>query len=85
MPMRQSDALEMLEHGALQRPGPLGRLVRFGIGADCLYSLCQLMLYRGSIIGTPVAVLPDIAVVMPPVVAGTVPAPSASQRAMPRT
>ena len=41
--MNQSDALELVDAGSLTRPGPYGRLVRFALGALCLYALWQIL------------------------------------------
>lgn len=40
--MKQSEPLELVEPGTLIRPGPIGRLVRLGMGALCLYAFVEL-------------------------------------------
>jgi hypothetical protein len=37
--MKQSDPLELVESGALERPGIIGRLVRLAVGFLCLNGL----------------------------------------------
>jgi len=62
--MKQSDPLELVQPGSLNRPGLLGRLVRLVLGLACCYGLYQLILYRESIVETPVSVLPNMAVLV---------------------
>lgn len=62
--MKQSDPLQLVEKGSLGRPGPVGRLVRLGLGIACLYGLYVLVLHHQSIIERPVSVLPNIAVLV---------------------
>lgn len=62
--MKQSDPLQMVQQGSLERPGPVGRIVRLALGILCTYALYQLILYRVSITTTPVSVLPNIAVIV---------------------
>ncbi len=62
--MKQSDPLQLVEQGSLDRPGPVGRLVRLSLGVLCSYALYQLILYRVSIMATPVSVLPSLTVMM---------------------
>lgn len=42
----------------------MGRTVRLVLGVGCLYALLQLILYRESIIATPAAVLPNVAILV---------------------
>jgi hypothetical protein len=58
--MKQSDALELVEEGSLERPGPVGRLVRLTMGIVCMYALYTLLLHWQTIIQAPVSVLPSI-------------------------
>lgn len=62
--MKQSDPLELVEGGTLAPPGPIGRLIRLILGLACLYALYELILYRQSIIQTPVSVLPNIVIMV---------------------
>lgn len=62
--MKQSDPLQLVEQGSLDRPGPVGRLVRMSLGVLCSYALYQLILYRVSIMATPVSVLPNLTVMV---------------------
>ncbi len=62
--MKQSDALELVKEGSLDRPGPVGRLVRLTLGIVCMYALYTLLLYWQTIIQAPISVLPDIAVMV---------------------
>ncbi len=62
--MKQSDPLQLVEQGSLERPGPIGRLVRLALGLACAYALHELVLYRVSIISTPVSVLPNFSVMV---------------------
>lgn len=58
--MKQSDPLQLVDAGSLERPGPIGRSVRLLLGIACLHALYQLILYRQDIVATPVTVLPNI-------------------------
>ena len=62
--MKQSDPLQFVKVGSLERPGPVGRLVRLGLGIACMYALYVLLLYHQTIIDRPVSVLPNIAVMV---------------------
>ncbi len=62
--MKQSDSLQLVEKGSLERPGPVGRMLRLGLGIVCLYALYALYLNHQTIIERPVAVLPNIAVMV---------------------
>jgi hypothetical protein len=59
--MKQSDALQLVEEGSLERPGPVGRIVRLALGIACLYAIYELLFYYQAIIHTPVSMLPNIA------------------------
>jgi hypothetical protein len=58
--MDQSDQLEFVEAGTLIRPGPVGRLVRFGLGALCLYALWVVMLNLKVFVANPVSMLTEL-------------------------
>ena len=62
--MKQSDPLQLVEEGSLDRPGPIGRIVRLVLGIVCSYALYQLIVYRASIIATPVSVLANLTVMV---------------------
>ena len=62
--MKQSDPLQLVEQGSLERPGPVGRLTRLTLGLVCAYALYQLILFRVSIISTPVSLLPNLALMV---------------------
>lgn len=62
--MKQSDALQLVQEGSLERPGPVGRIIRLALGIACLYAIYELLLYRQAIIKTPVSVLPNIALLV---------------------
>jgi len=62
--MKQSDPLILVDKGTLGRPGPVGRIVRLGLGLLCLYGLSELLLYRQNIIQTPASVLPNISLLV---------------------
>jgi len=62
--VKQSDPLQLVEEGSLERPGPVGRIVRLALGIACLYAIYELLLYRQVIINTPVSVLPNIALLV---------------------
>ena len=51
--MKQSDPLEFVEPGSLVPPGPVGRLVRLGLGVMCLFGLWNLTIHLGTIIAMP--------------------------------
>lgn len=52
--MRQSDSLELVASGSLERPGIIGRLVRLALGALCLNGLYEVISYRAEVIETPI-------------------------------
>ncbi len=58
--MKQSDPLQMVAQGSLDRPGPVGRIVRLSLGILCSYGIYGLVLNRANIIWNPVSVLPNI-------------------------
>ncbi len=62
--MKQSDPLQLVAQGSLERPGPIGRLARLALGLVCAYALHELILYRVSITSTPVTVLPNLTVMV---------------------
>ena len=62
--MKQSDPLELVEQGSLERPGPIGRLTRLALGLVCAYALRELILHRVSITSTPVSELPNLALMV---------------------
>ena len=62
--MKQSDPLQLVEEGSLDRPGPVGRIVRLALGMVCTYALYVLIIYRANIIATPVSALPDLTVMV---------------------
>ncbi len=62
--MKQSDPLQLVEEGSLERPGPVGRIVRLALGILCTYALYVLIFYRANIIATPVSVLPNLTVIV---------------------
>ena len=57
--MRQSDPLQFVHAGSLHRPGMIGRLLRFALGAFCLWVLAQLALYWQTTTSQPVSTLPN--------------------------
>ncbi len=62
--MKQSDPLQLVAQGSLDRPGPVGRSVRLAFGLLCSYALFELVLYRVNIISNPVSVLPSISIMV---------------------
>jgi hypothetical protein len=44
--------LKLDEPGSLPRPGPVGRLVRFGLGILCLWYVYNLIQVSGNLMGT---------------------------------
>ena len=62
--MKQSDPLQLVTQGSLERPGPIGRLTRLALGLVCAYALYELIFYRVNIISTPVTVLPNLTVMV---------------------
>ena len=62
--MKQSDPLQLVKQGSLERPGPIGRLTRLALGLLCAYALYQLILYRVIIISKPVSVLPSLTIMV---------------------
>ena len=62
--MKQSDPLQLVEQGSLDRPGPIGRVVRLALGILCSYALYVLIVYRATIIATPVSALASLTVMV---------------------
>ena len=62
--MKQSDPVQLVKQGSLERPGPIGRLTRLALGLLCAYALYQLILYRVIIISKPVSVLPSLTIMV---------------------
>ena len=62
--MKQSDPLQLVEEGSLERPGPVGRIVRLALAILCSYALYELIVYRASIIATPVSSLANFTVMV---------------------
>ena len=62
--MKQSDPLELVDAGSLIRPGPVGRLVRFVLGALCLYALWQVLLFAETTIAHPFSSLDNLALLI---------------------
>ena len=60
--MKQSDPLELVDPGSLVRPGPYGRLVRFALGALCLWALWNIVRFSAAIIAQPLSSLDDLVV-----------------------
>jgi len=58
--MKQSDPLLLVDEGSLERPGPVGRIVRFALGILCLYAIYELLLHHEAIIETPMSAIPNI-------------------------
>ena len=61
--MNQSDPLDLVSPGTLVRPGTIGRLARLLMGILCLYALIGAAQNYQSIIGSPIAVFPQFAIV----------------------
>ncbi|MCZ6642465.1 MAG: hypothetical protein O7G86_03735 [Gammaproteobacteria bacterium] len=57
--MNQSDPLELVKPGSLAPPGPVGRLVRLGLGVMCLMGLWNVTVNLGTLITEPIAVVTD--------------------------
>ncbi len=53
-----------MEQGSLDRPGPIGRVVRLALGILCSYALYVLIVYRATIIATPVSALASLTVMV---------------------
>lgn len=62
--MKQADPLELVEAGTLARPGPVGRLVRVGLGVVCLYVLWQVVRYADAVVAQPFSHLPNLALMI---------------------
>ena len=62
--MKQSDALELVNPGSLQRPGPIGRVLRLALGLACLYGLYRIAIVGHIIIAMPVTSLPNLVVLV---------------------
>ncbi len=60
--MKQSDSLELVNPGSLERPGPVGRVLRLTLGLVCLYALYRIVIISEAIIATPASLLPSIAI-----------------------
>ncbi len=66
--MKQSDSLELVDPGSLERPGPVGRVLRLTLGLVCLYGLYWIIMIGHVIIATPASLLPSIAIIFLPAV-----------------
>jgi len=62
--MKQSDSLQLIDEGSLERPGPVGRIIRLALGIACLYAIHELLLYNQAIMNTPISVLPNFALLV---------------------
>ena len=62
--MNQSDPLELVGPGTLTRPGPVGRLLRFGLGALCLFALWNVVLSAEAIVAQPFSSLDSLVVLI---------------------
>ncbi len=60
--MNQSDPLEFVDPGTLLRPGPVGRVVRLGMGVFCLYALYHVTRNYESVVAAPISALPQLAI-----------------------
>ena len=54
--MNQSDPLELVNPGSLAPPGPVGRMVRLGLGVMCLMGLWNVTSNPGALITAPIEV-----------------------------
>jgi hypothetical protein len=62
--MNQSDPLELVGPGTLTRPGPVGRLLRLGLGALCLFALWNVVLSAEAIVTQPFSSLDSLVVLI---------------------
>lgn len=62
--MRQSNPLELVEPGTLSRPGPLGRLLRLGLGGLCLYALWDVLSHANVLVSRPYSSLGGLVVII---------------------
>ena len=62
--MKQSDALELVAEGSLEKPGPIGRLVRLALGIACLYALFSIVRYADISINQPFSSLDNLALLI---------------------
>lgn len=58
--MNQSDPLELVGPGTLERPGPVGRLLRLALGALCIYALWSVVRHAEGIIAQPFSSLESL-------------------------
>lgn len=57
-------SLELVDEGSLTRPGPIGRLVRLGLGTLCVYGLWQLLTVSPDFIERPIELLPNLSLMI---------------------
>ncbi len=62
--MKQSDPLELVAEGSLEKPGPIGRLIRLVFGIACLYALANLIRYSEIDINQPFSSLDNRALMI---------------------
>ncbi len=55
--MKQSEPLELVDPGTLDRPGPIGRLVRLVVGIACLYALWEIIRFANVASAQPFSTL----------------------------
>ena len=62
--MKQSDTFEFVDAGSLARPGPIGRWIRFALGALCLYALWEIVRHAGITSTQPFSTLDNRVVLL---------------------
>jgi hypothetical protein len=62
--MKQSDALELVSSGSIERPGKIGRTLRLSLGLGCYFALYQLFMSHETIINNPVSTLPNMVLIV---------------------
>jgi hypothetical protein len=62
--LKQSDPPELVEAGTLLRPGPVGRLVRLGLGGLCLCAIWVVFENVELLVAEPTAVLNELTVMI---------------------
>lgn len=53
-------SLELVDQGSLERPGPIGRLLRLTLGLLCLFGLFELIEVAAYFIERPIELLPNL-------------------------
>ena len=57
-------SLNLVDKGSISKPGPIGRLLRLGLGLACIYGLWELFKIAPYFIEQPLELLPNLALMI---------------------